>query len=516
MNTKNTTVLIVLDGWGYREATEHNAIYHADTPTWDRLWATCPKTLLATSGASVGLPEGQMGNSEVGHMTIGAGRVINQTIRRIDQAISRGSFYRNDAYTTAIDRAVVHDKAIHILGLVSSGGVHSHERHIEAIIDMAAKRGAKHVYLHAFLDGRDTPPRSAQESLAKIAAQYSRLRCGRIASIIGRYYAMDRDNRWERTQAAYDLLTQGQAPYRNDSAIDGLLAAYRRDESDEFVQATTIHAADESPITVTDGDSVIVMNFRADRARQLSGALTHDNFNHFKRQVYPKLGAFVTTTHYADDIDALCAFPPESIHNSFGELMEQHGKTQLRIAETEKYAHVTFFFSGGREASYMGEQRILVPSPKVATYDLKPEMSAQALTKQLIAAIASGQYDVIICNYANGDMVGHTGKFAAAVKAAEVLDHCLLQVTDTVLASGGNCLITADHGNCEQMRDETHQPHTQHTTGPVPLVYVGKQAIGLSTEPGTLADVAPTMLALMGIDPPGEMSGRSLMVPLHS
>lgn len=509
---KKPVVLLILDGWGYREAPEDNAIYHANTPTWDRLWADYPSTQIASSGLSVGLPDGQMGNSEVGHMSLGAGRVVYQSISRIDKAIEDGDFFENETYINAIDQAIASDKAVHILGLLSPGGVHSHECHIQAMVTMAAQRGARKIYVHAFLDGRDTPPRSAQTSLETLAAQFDELGCGRIASVIGRYFAMDRDNRWDRVETAYQLLTEARAQHHANTAIEALEAAYQRDENDEFVGATVIQAEGQPSAAIADGDSVIFMNFRADRAREITRAFVDKDFSGFDRNSVPELSSFVMTTEYAADIDTPCAYAPTAITNSFGELMESLGKTQLRIAETEKYAHVTFFFSGGREQLYDGEERALIPSPDVATYDLQPEMSAPEVTEQLVAAIKSGKFDTIICNYANGDMVGHTGVYEAAIKAAEAIDSSLHQVTEAALEVGGECLITADHGNCEQMQDyQSGQKHTQHTTGPVPFVYVGKRNIKMSTEEGKLADVAPTMLTLMGLEQPVEMTGQSLL-----
>lgn len=510
---KTPVVLIILDGFGYREAPEDNAIYHANTPTWDALWSQRPHTLISGSGLDVGLPDGQMGNSEVGHMSLGSGRIIYQSIARIDKAIADGDFFDNPAYTQAVDDAVSKGKAVHILGLLSPGGVHSHENHILAMMELAAKRGADKIYLHAFLDGRDTPPRSAKASLEKVDAKFAELGRGRTASLVGRYYAMDRDKRWDRVEKAYRLLTEAEAEYRYDSAVAALDAAYARDENDEFVSASVIQADGQELAAIDDGDAVIFMNFRADRAREMSYALTDASFDGFQRRKTPKLGAFVTTAQYADDIQSSVAYPPEEIVDSFGEVLEKTGKTQLRIAETEKYAHVTFFFSGGREALYQGEDRKLIPSPDVATYDLKPEMSAPEVTADLCDAIRSGQYDAIICNYANGDMVGHTGVFDAAVKAVEALDDSLKQVTEAVLEVGGHCLITADHGNCEQMQDyDAEQPHTQHTTELVPLVYVGsKQNVTLLPEGGRLSDIAPTLLALMGVEQPAAMSGRNLI-----
>lgn len=509
---KKPLVLLILDGWGHREAPEDNAIYHANTPAWDALWKNAPRTLISSSGLSVGLPEGQMGNSEVGHMSLGAGRIVYQSITRIDKAIEDGDFANNPVYCNAIDAANKQDKAVHIFGLLSPGGVHSHENHIHSMVELAAQRGAKQVYVHAFLDGRDTPPRSAENSLIDLERKLDQLGCGRIATIVGRYFAMDRDNRWDRVEKAYDLITEAKADYHYGNAPDALKAAYQRDENDEFVSPSVIQSDGQNAATVNDGDAIIFMNFRADRAREISRAFTDPQFDGFTRSKVPTLSHFVMTTEYASDIQADCAYPPENLTNTLGEVMENLGKTQLRIAETEKYAHVTFFFSGGKEQLYNGEERILVPSPDVATYDLKPEMSAPEVTEKLVDAITGGQYDVIICNYANGDMVGHTGKFEAAVKAAEAIDDSVKAVTDAVLKVGGDCLITADHGNCEQMLDYVSgQAHTQHTTELVPFVYVGNKNVTLQATNGKLADVAPTILALMGLKQPEEMTGQSLV-----
>jgi 2,3-bisphosphoglycerate-independent phosphoglycerate mutase len=494
---KKPLVLIILDGWGYREPADDNAISQAATPTWDHLWATAPRTLISGSGLDVGLPDGQFGNSEVGHMSLGAGRVLYQSITRIDKAIADGDFFTNPAYTGAVDKAVAAGRAVHILGLLSPGGVHSHENHICAMVELAAGRGARQVYVHAFLDGRDTPPRSAAHSLETLAAKFAQYQCGRIATVIGRYYAMDRDNRWERVQAAYELLTEGKAEFRAASAGEALQAAYARGEDDEFVKATVVQDSGQPDVRIDDGDAVVFMNFRADRARELTRALVEgDSFSGFARRRRPRLAEFVMTTEYADDIDATCAYTSQSVRNGLGEYLAALHKTQLRIAETEKYAHVTFFFSGGREAVFPGEDRILVPSPRVATYDLQPEMSAPEVTDKLVAAIESRKYDLIVCNYANGDMVGHTGIFAAAVKAAEAIDASLRRIVAALEKTDGQALITADHGNCEQMRDPgAGQPHTQHTTDPVPLVYVGPRRLQLAAADGKLAEVAPTQLA---------------------
>lgn len=507
---RKTTALIILDGWGDRKETESNAIHAARTPTLDRLRQTCPQTLVSSSGCDVGLPDGQMGNSEVGHMNLGAGRMVYQNLTRIDKAIQDGDFTLNPVLTNAVDHAVHQNKAVHIIGLLSPGGVHSHEEQIFAMIDMAATRGAKAIYLHAFLDGRDTPPRSVAPSLAKADKQLKALGVGRIASLIGRYYAMDRDNRWDRVRCAYDLLTAGKAMHTAETALAGLQAAYDREENDEFVKATAIVPSGASPAILDDGDTLIFMNFRADRAREITRAFVDEPFDGFVREQHPKLASFVMLTQYAANIDALCAFPSEPLKNTLGEYMASLGKTQLRIAETEKYAHVTFFFSGGREALYTGESRILIPSPDVATYDLQPEMSAPELTDQLIEAINSGDYDLIICNYANGDMVGHTGVFDAAVKAVECVDTCIARVVEALEQNGGQCLITADHGNVEQMVDpSTGQAHTAHTCEKVPLIYVGPNHLTL-TEGGVLSDLAPTLLALMNDKQPTEMTGHNL------
>ena len=508
---KRPVALIILDGFGYSESPEYNAIKAAEAPTWEKIWNTAPNTLIATSGLAVGLPEGQMGNSEVGHMTLGAGRVVYQNYTRINKAITDGDFFTNPVYTAAIDKAVEADKAIHILGCLSPGGVHSHEEHIYAMMSLAAQRGAKKLYLHAFLDGRDCPPRSARPSLEVATAKFAELGVGRIASVIGRFYAMDRDNRWDRVQKSYDLITEGKCEHVASSAVAALDAAYERDENDEFVAATAITEAGQDPVRVEDGDSVIFMNFRPDRARQLSQAFVDADFTGFERSRHIQLADFVTTTEYAAALPVSCAYPPEDIVNSFGEVLTQQGKTQLRIAETEKYAHVTFFFSGGREAVFDGEERILVPSPKVETYDLKPDMSAFEVTDELVQAISSRKYDAIICNYANCDQVGHTGVYEAAVQAVEAVDSCLARVFDALEKVGGHALVTADHGNVEEMWDaQASQPHTQHTTLPVPLVYVGPDQLTLNSG-GSLADVAPTLLDLMNIAQPANMTGKSLI-----
>ena len=501
------TVLVILDGFGFREEPDNNAIFHANTPTFDRLWDQGESTLVSGSGLDVGLPDGQMGNSEVGHMSLGSGRIIYQSITRIDQAIKDGSFNTNTAYTAAIDSAVSAGGAIHVMGLLSPGGVHSHEEHIFAALRLAHARGATRIYLHAFLDGRDMPPRSAASSLTHADQVFEELGVGRVATVQGRYFAMDRDTRWSRMEPAYHLVTQGESLYRSESTADALAAAYAREENDEFVSPTKIG----STVEMADGDTVLFMNFRADRARQLTQALTETSFAGFERQSVPKI-KLVATTEYYETVNASVAFEPDVISETLGEVVATAGLRQARIAETEKYAHVTFFFSGGREALFTGEERILIPSPDVATYDLQPEMSADQVTDAIITSLKTGSHELIVVNFANGDMVGHTGDFQAAVSAVEILDRCIARVEEAVLAAGGQALITADHGNCEQMHDHTtEQPHTQHTTRPVPLFYIGHEARHFVTSPGVLADIAPTVLDLMRISKPDAMTGSSLL-----
>jgi 2,3-bisphosphoglycerate-independent phosphoglycerate mutase len=501
-------LLIILDGFGHREECEHNAICQARKPHWNVLWQKYPHTVIDASEKWVGLPKDQMGNSEVGHMNIGAGRIVYQDYTRIEAAIESGEFFRNPVLVKAIETAHGSGRALHILGLLSPGGVHSHESQIHAMLRMAARGGVKEVLVHAFLDGRDTPPRSAEASLASLEAKCRSLKIGRIASICGRYYAMDRDNRWERVKTAYDLLVQGKSEFRAASAIDGLHAAYARSENDEFVKPTAIGAVGAR---LNDGDAVVYMNFRADRARQLTRALTDPRFDAFKREHFPRLGYFCSLTSYGEDLSHVpSAFAPQNVSNGFGEYIAAKGLKQLRIAETEKYAHVTYFFSGGTENPYAGEERILVPSPKVATYDLKPEMSAREVTDRLVEAIKSRKFDAIICNFANSDMVGHTGNLAAATRAIEVLDECVGRATAAMQEIGGEVLITSDHGNAETMLDpQTGQAHTAHTLNLVPLLYIGRKA--RIADRGALQDVAPTLLAMMGLPQPREMTGKSLI-----
>ena len=508
--TKVPTALIILDGFGI-EVTESSAIVAANTPVWDRLMENNPNSLVKTSGTAVGLPEGQMGNSEVGHMNIGAGRIVYQNLTRITKAIKEGTFQKNAVLISAIDKAITNDGAVHFTGLLSPGGVHSHEEHFFAAIKMAAQRGAKKIFLHAILDGRDMPPRSALASLEKAQNVFNQLNLAEsgIATVVGRYFAMDRDNRWDRVEQAYQAFAEGEAKYSSDSAVQALEAAYKRDENDEFVTATCIAGVDGR---VQDGDVMICLNFRPDRSREITRAFIEPKFNNFKRQRFIKLADYVMLTQYAASIDASCAYPPSSITNDIGEYVAKLGKTQLRIAETEKYAHVTFFFNGGQEDEYPGEKRILVPSPDVATYDLQPEMSAPEVTEKLCQAIRSREFDLIICNFANPDMVGHTGVFSAAVKAVEAVDLAVGKVLEALAEVGGEALITADHGNVEMMQNpETGQAHTSHTIFPVGLIYAGPKQHSLQLNDGALCDLAPTLLEFMGLPKPSEMTGVSLV-----
>ncbi len=498
--------LIIMDGWGYSEDPDNNAILAANTPVWDQLWQDYPHTLINASGQGVGLPGDQMGNSEVGHLNLGAGRVVYQEFTRISKAIEDGAFFQNPVLTAGVDKAIEHDKAVHIFGLLSDGGVHSHEEHIHAMVKLAVDRGARHVYVHAFLDGRDTAPKSAQASIDKLEAVFAEQGRGRLASMIGRYYAMDRDKRWNRVEAAYRLIAEGEAEFQADNATQALEMAYAREETDEFVKATTIG----EPVRIEDGDSIVFMNFRADRAREITECFIKPDFDGFIRPREIKLAEYVTLTEYKKDYSSPIAFPNEKMKNILGAYLSSLGLKQLRIAETEKYAHVTFFFNGGLENPFEGEDRILVPSPKVDTYDQQPEMSAPEVANKLAEAIHSEKYDVIICNFANADMVGHTGNFDAAVKAVEALDQCLGTVWRALKSVGGEMIVTADHGNAERMvNHETGQAHTAHTNNVVPLLFAGRKAI--CHENGTLSDIAPTMLSLMDLPIPEEMSKHLLI-----
>ena len=496
-------VLCVLDGWGHRQETAHNAIALAETPVWDRLTADRAWGLLATAGAAVGLPEGQMGNSEVGHMTIGAGRVVLQDLPRIDAAVADGSLARNPALLSLIERLRESGGRCHLMGLVSPGGVHSHENHVVALARIVSEAGVP-VRVHAFLDGRDVPPRSAEGDLPRFEAALHDLPDVRIATVSGRYYAMDRDRRWERTTRAYDALVSASGRPA-ESAAAAVAESYARDAGDEFVEPAVIAGY----AGMADGDVLIMANFRADRARQIMAALLDPAFDGFARERRVRFAAAAGMCSYSESLDRLTGtmFPPQQVADGLGAVVSRAGLRQLRIAETEKYAHVTFFLNGGEEREMPGEERVLVPSPKVATYDLKPEMSAAEVTDGVVEAIAGGRFDLIVVNYANTDMVGHTGDLKAAMAAVAAVDRCLGRLADAVEAAGGALLITADHGNAEKMQDgET--PHTAHTHGSVPAVLAG--APGLALRDGALADIAPTVLGLMGLAQPAAMTGRSL------
>ena len=505
--TPRPVVLCILDGWGHRDEREDNAIAQADTPTWDRFLAAYPHALLATSGLSVGLPDGQMGNSEVGHMNLGAGRVVMQELPRIDAAVADGSLAANPALVAAIARIKASGGVLHLLGLMSPGGVHSHQDHLAALARTAASAGVP-VKMHAFLDGRDTPPSSAREYMAKFLADVAGFDVT-IATISGRYYAMDRDKRWDRVHLAFDAMMLG-APACALDPIAAIQASYDAGKTDEFMAPVALGGYDG----MQDGDGLLMGNFRADRAREILHALVDPAFDGFVRARTVTMAAQLGLTEYSKDLRTLLGalFPAEPLSNILGEVAADAGLTQLRIAETEKYAHVTFFFNGGREQVYPGEDRILVPSPKVATYDLQPEMSAAEVADRMVAAIEQARYDLIVANFANGDMVGHTGILAAAIKAAETIDSCLAKLEQAVVRAGGVMLVTADHGNAELMRDpKTREPHTAHTTGPVDVVLVNPPAGVSAIADGRLADVAPTLLVLLGLPQPAEMSGRSLI-----
>ncbi|MCP5432331.1 MAG: 2,3-bisphosphoglycerate-independent phosphoglycerate mutase [Alphaproteobacteria bacterium] len=504
-------VLCVLDGWGCREAVPDNAISLARTPTFDRLFASAPHARLKTSGLAVGLPEGQMGNSEVGHMNLGAGRVVMQELPRIDAAIADGSIATAPALVDLVARLKASGGRCHLMGLVSPGGVHSHQDHALALAGILGAQGIG-VDVHAFLDGRDTPPQSAEGFLKSFAGALAKVPGARLATIAGRYFAMDRDKNWDRVAPAYEAIVAAKGLAAGDWR-EAVAASYGRGETDEFVKPTVL----KGYAGAKDGDGLLFFNFRADRARQILTALVDASFTGFDRPRTIRWAARTGMVSYSAALDRelSCLFPPDDLKASFGELVAARGLRQLRIAETEKYAHVTFFFSGGREEPFAGEERILIPSPKVATYDLKPEMSAVEVTDALVAAIESARFDVVVVNYANPDMVGHTGVIEAAVKAIETVDACVGRLAAAVTAAGGAMLVTADHGNAEQMRDpDTNAPHTAHTTYDVPLLLVGAERLpkGTGLADGRLCDVAPTLLAIMGLEKPAQMSGHSLLV----
>jgi len=511
MSRPKPVLLLILDGWGEREEVADNAIAQATLPNWRALLADCPHTLVHTEGRHVGLPEGQMGNSEVGHMNIGAGRIVYQDLTRIDAAIEDGSFGSNPELLAACAAATHASGTLHLMGLLSPGGVHSHENHLLAMIALAAKQAVPRVAVHAFLDGRDTPPRSAAASIARLETACAAAGNAFIATLCGRYYAMDRDQRWERVRPAYLAITEAQAERVEASAQDALAAAYARGENDEFVAPTVVGDG----ARVADGDAVVFMNFRADRARELTSAFVRPDFAGFERPrpLSLTLGRFVCLSEYDATLPAPVAFGSDELHNTLAEVIAAHGLTQLRIAETEKYAHVTFFLSGGRETPVAGEDRVLIPSPKVATYDLQPEMSCPELTAKLVEDIRARRHDLIVCNIANPDMVGHTGSLPAAIAAAEAVDVALGALRAALSEVGGEMLVTADHGNLEMMRDPaTGQAHTAHTVGPVPIVYFGKRAASLRNG-GALRDIAPTLLDLLGVAVPVEMTGHTLLEP---
>lgn len=511
---KKTFALIILDGLGHRDETAHNPTRTTPTPTLTQLLSTQPRLTIEASGEAVGLPAGQMGNSEVGHLHIGSGRKVPQDLVRVNHDIRSGAFFENSVFKAAIQIAKKNNTAIHVLGLLSAGGVHSHIDHLCAMIQFIHVEGVQKNYCHVICDGRDAPPKSVLSYVERVEKLYAQLGNGNIVSVIGRYFAMDRDNRWERTQKAYDLLTLSKAQYSENNAIDAIHHAYERGETDEFISPTVI-THNHPPIFIDEGDVVIFMNFRADRARQLTTALIEKIFYAFYREKIVQLGACVTLTDYLHDSRVRVAYPPIAFKNTLGEYLSSKGFTQLRLAETEKYAHVTYFLNGGIEPAYAGESRVLISSPCVATYDLQPEMSAVAITDAFVAAIETRQYDLIVCNYANLDMLGHTGNEKAAEIAMTVIDHCLARVLNALKKVGGEALITADHGNIEMMFDETtQQQHTAHTTNLVPLIYVGRPARPVRNT-GALDDVAPTLLYFMGLPIPTEMTGKILFQLNH-
>ena len=509
MNEK-VKMLMILDGFGINPNKEGNAIALANTPNIDKLMKKYPVAEIHTSGADVGLPEGQMGNSEVGHTNIGAGRIVYQELTRITKSIEDGDFFTNQEFIEAIDNCKKNNSKLHILGLVSDGGVHSHIRHLYGLLEMAKRRDFEDVYIHCFLDGRDTPPASAETYIMKLEEKMREKGVGKIASISGRFYAMDRDKRWERVKKCYDAIVNGEGN-KSGSAISAIESSYQKEVFDEFVEPTLICNGEEPIATIGKNDSVIFFNFRPDRAREITRALVDPNFDGFENKDLNLF--FVCFTSYDETMpNVRIAFKKDPLVNTFGEVVSKKGYTQLRIAETEKYAHVTFFFNGGEEKQYEGEDRILIPSPKVETYDMKPEMSAYEVTEKVVDAINSQKYNAIILNYANPDMVGHTGSLDAAIKAIETIDECVGKVVEAILNNDGTLLITADHGNSEQMIDyKTGEPHTAHTTNPVPIILVSNDN-KYKIKTGRLADLAPTLLELMNIEKPKEMTGNSLLI----
>ncbi len=510
---KQLTTLIIMDGFGLSNTKEANAVNIANTPNFDRLWREYPHVPIHGSGLDVGLPEGQMGNSEVGHLNIGAGRIVYQEFTRISKAIKDGDFYENQAFIEAINHVHIHGSKLHLMGLVSEGGVHSHIEHLYALVELAKQKGLSEVYIHCFMDGRDVPPASGKSTLETLGQKLRQLEFGKIATVMGRYYAMDRDKRWERNQMAYDAMVLGEGAVAKD-AVEAIDQSYNAKENDEFIRPTIIQEDGKPVATIGINDAVIFFNFRPDRARQISRSFIEPEFNEFPRKKGYFPVHFVSFTQYDETFTNIhTAYNPQILTNTFGEYISSQGKTQLRIAETEKYAHVTFFFNGGVEFPNQGEERVMVPSPKVPTYDYQPTMSAHELTDEVIKQIDSLAYDVIILNYANCDMVGHTGFLDAAVEAVETVDTCLGKVVDAILKVGGVALITADHGNAEQMVDyATGQPHTAHTSNIVPFILVDdKRKTASLRENGRLADIAPTILELLKLEKPIEMTGESLI-----
>ena len=505
--SKKPTVLMILDGYGLNDKKEGNAVYMAKTPVMDKLMAEYPFVKGNASGLAVGLPDGQMGNSEVGHMNMGAGRIVYQELTRITKEIQDGDFFKNEALLAAMKNAKENNSAVHFMGLLSDGGVHSHNTHLYGLLEMAKKEGVEKVYVHCFLDGRDTPPASGKEFVEALEAEMKKIGVGEIATVSGRYYAMDRDNRWDRVELAYNALTSGEGVKGTDAAA-AVQASYDNDKTDEFVLPTVIEKDGQPTGVVSDKDSVVFFNFRPDRAREITRAFCDDDFQGFERKARPHV------TQYDDTIqNKLVAFHKVQLHNTFGEYLAAHNMTQARIAETEKYAHVTFFFNGGVEEPNKGEDRILVKSPKVATYDLQPEMSAPQVCEKLVDAIKSDKYDVIVINFANPDMVGHTGVQEAAVKAVETVDECVGKAVEALKEVDGQMFICADHGNAEQLIDyETGAPWTAHTTNPVPFILVNADPKYTLREDGCLADIVPTLIQLMGMEQPAEMTGKSLLV----
>ena len=504
------TMLMILDGFGENKEEKANAVKLANTPNIDKLMKTCPTTDIHTSGLDVGLPEGQMGNSEVGHTNIGAGRIVYQELTRITKSIEEGDFFTNEEFIAAIENCKKYNSKLHIMGLLSNGGVHSHIRHLFGLLELAKRRDFEDVYVHCFMDGRDTAPSSGESFISELEEKMKEKGVGKIATITGRFYAMDRDKRWQRVEKAYNALVRGEGE-KATSAIGAVESSYQKEIFDEFIEPTVIVNGETPVATIGKHDSVIFFNYRPDRAREITRTLVDKEFNEFEVEKDLDL-YYVCMTSYDETMPNVhIAFKKEELKNTFGEYISKHGLTQLRIAETEKYAHVTFFFNGGEEKQYPGEDRILVPSPKVETYDLKPEMSAYEVTDKVVEAINSKKYDCIILNYANPDMVGHTGVLEAAIKAIETIDECVGRVVEAINNQDGVLIITADHGNAEQMIDyKTGEPHTAHTTNPVPLILVGMENAKLRE--GRLADLAPTMLDIMNLEKPAEMTGESLII----